>query len=184
MKYTDTSFIQKEYHTPGDFIIMEGPYSPMRLLIMPPSFRRRQGARTLIDMYDGVLYRVLRAHLRPDMDILILTDKLELKSAKTRARYRPPLRMSNRDLDTRRWEREIPPDIAARNQEELRSYLRNKASEGVEYDEMFIAVGGALRKALGDVDTIAKEFGIRVRYISGPLGKQARMLKEWLLSGG
>ncbi len=162
---------------------MEGSYSPMRLLIMPPSFRRRQGARTLIDMYDGVLYRVLRAHLRPDVDVLILTDKLELKPAETRTRYKPPLRMSDRELDTRRWEREIPPEVSALNQEELRSYLGNRMSEGVKYDEIFVAVGRTLRKALGDVSAIAGEFGIRVRYISGPLGKQARMLKEWLARG-
>ena len=64
-----------------------------KLVIMPPSFRRKKSDKPLpaIDMYDGVLYRVLRRNMpKEGLDVVILTEDMQLIFGSEKIPYRPP----------------------------------------------------------------------------------------------
>ena len=129
-----------------------------------------------VEMYDGVLYQVLRANIpKEGVDVIILTEELELISGDARVSYKPP-------KGDRRWSGfspvKVPEDVVRRNLE----YLK-KLFESGKYDEVFVALGRHWRGAIAGIDELAKKMGVRVLYISGKgLGSYQASLKRWLKS--
>ena len=148
----------------------------MKLLIMPPSYRRNTSEKELpaLQRYDGVLYRVLRKALREktleDLDILILTEDLRLVKAEEKIPFKPPI--------GQKWSgwgpAEIPEEVRKKNLE----FLKRLASI-TKYDEIFIALGLKFREAIEGIERIFPDS--KIIYIQGRgLGEYAKMLKEWL----
>jgi|Deesub1362B_J571_1020462.scaffolds.fasta_scaffold00363_10 hypothetical protein len=143
-----------------------------KLLIMPPSYRRRPDTKPLpaIKRYDGVLYRVLRRNLKSDnVDILVLTEDLELVWADEELPYKRPKGEDN-------WSgfgpKDVPAEVVERNVEFLKKVFEK------DYDEVFVALGEKFRKAIGEIEKITDA---KVTYISGKgLGPYAQCLKAWL----
>lgn len=151
-----------------------------KLVIMPPSFRRRKSDEPLpaIEMYNGVLYQVLRANMPKGsvVDVVILTEDLELIPANRKISYRPP-------KGEKRWSGikvEVSEDTIKKNLE----FLKGLFEKG-DYDEVFVALGRKWRKAIQGMEELAKEKGIKVVYITGKgLGPYEAALKRWLRSIG
>ncbi len=148
-----------------------------KLVIMPPSFRRKKSDRMLpaIEMYNGVLYQVLKANMpKEGVDVVILTENLELIPSWKEIPYRPP-------KGEKRWsgfalKEEVSEEIIRRNLQ----FLKELFEKG-EYDEVFIALGRGWRQAIKGIDDLAKERGIKITYISGKgLGFYEASLKRWL----
>jgi len=151
-----------------------------KLVIMPPSYKRKMSGGVLpaIEMYDGVLYRVLRANMpKEGVDVVILTEELQLISGDARVPYKPP-------AGKRGWSgygpASIPEEVVKQNLEYLRTLLESR-----KYDEVFVALGERWRGAVRGIDKIAKEMNIKVSYIhGGGLGPYQASLKRWLESIG
>lgn len=151
-----------------------------KLVIMPPSFRRRKSDEPLpaIEMYNGVLYQVLRANMPREkiVDVVILTEDLELIPANKRISYRPP-------KGERKWSGikfEVSEDVIKKNLE----FLKELFEKG-DYDEVFVALGRNWRRAIQGIEELAKEKRLKVVYITGRgLGPYEAALKRWLRSLG
>ena len=150
-----------------------------KLVIMPPSFRRRKSDEPLpaIKRYNGVLYQVLLANMpKTGVDVVILTEDLELIPADKKIPYKPP-------KGEKRWSGfslETPDDVTEKNIK----FLKELFEKG-DYDEVFVALGRKWRKAIQGIEELAKEKGIKVVYISGRgLGSYEASLKRWLKSIG
>ena len=148
----------------------------MKLLIMPPSYRRNTSEKELpaLQRYDGVLYRVLRKALREktleDLDILILTEDLRLVKAEEKIPFKPPI--------GQKWSGWGPAEIPDKVKEDNLEFLK-KLSSTRKYDEIFIALGMKFRKAIEGIENIFPK--TKIIYIQGRgLGEYAKMLKEWL----
>jgi hypothetical protein len=112
-----------------------------KLLIMPPSYRRKSDAKPLpaIERYDGVLYRVLRRNLKSDkVDVLVLTEDLELVWAEDQLPYKKP----KEDSWSGFGPKDVPKEVVKRNVEFLKKIFEK------EYDEVFVALGRNLEKLL------------------------------------
>lgn len=151
----------------------------MRLLIMPPSYRRKYTPNLLpaIERYDGILFRVLRKflekHKPKDLDIIILTEDLELIDANTPLPPKTPIKGKTK------W---LPEKIPNEKIEKNLKFLKNLA-EKKQYSEIFVALSLKMRKALRGVETIFPNS--KVIYIEGKgLGDYARHLKQWLGTSG
>ena len=151
-----------------------------KLVIMPPSFRRKKSDKPLpaIDMYDGVLYRVLRRNMpKEGLDVVILTEDMQLIFGSEKIPYRPP-------KGNKRWtgyvKEEISEEVINRNLEFLRQLFDVK-----NYDEVFVALGRRWRKAIKGIEQLANEKKIKISFISGKgLGFYESSLKKWLKSIG
>lgn len=153
---------------------------PRKLVIMPPSFRRKKNDTPLpaIEMYDGVLYHVLRANMpkRDIIDVVILTEDLELIPGDKKISYKPP-------KGGKGWSGFSPKDEIPKRVIEKNLQFLKKLFEKNEYDEVFVALGRRWRKAIAGIEDLAKEKGIKLTFISGRgLGPYEASLKKWLNS--
>lgn len=146
-----------------------------KLLIMPPSYRRRTDPDlSAIERYDGVLYRVLRRNLKSsNVDVLVLTDELKLVWGDEKLPYKKP--------KGERWSgygpENIPESVIKENLEFLKSILESR-----DYDEVFVALSEKFRKAVEGLENISN---VKITYIRGKgLGPYAQHLKKWLESVG
>jgi len=143
-----------------------------KLLILGPSYRRSTSQELLpaIERYDGLFYRIVRRNMdkvkEKGIDIIIVTEDLELATPEIKLPYKPP--MGNM------W-RTLPP--VSRDPEKIEK-LRSQILEIVKkrYDEIFIALNKHYQTLLPDLTPYTKQTVLDLR----GLGSKARTLKEWL----
>jgi len=144
-----------------------------KLLILGPSYRRNTSPEPLpaVERYDGLFYRIVRRNMdkvkKKDIDIIIITEDLELVTPETKLPYKPPV--------GNKW-RTIPP--TAKDPEKIEK-LRNQILEIVKskkYDEIFIALNKYYQALLPDLTPYAK----KIIADSKGLGSKAKTLKQWL----
>ena len=144
-----------------------------KLLILGPSYRRNTSPELLpaIERYDGLFYRIVRRNMdkvkEKGIDIIIITEDLELVTPETKLPYKPPV--------GNKW-RTMPP--VSRNPEKIEK-LRNQILEMVKsrkYDEIFIVLNKHYQALLPDLTPYTK----KIIATSRGLGSKAKELKEWL----
>jgi len=144
-----------------------------KLLILGPSYRRNTSPEPLpaIERYDGLFYRIIRRNMdkvkEKGIDIIIITEDLELATPETKLPYKPPV--------GNKW-RTLPP--TTRDPEKVEK-LRNQILEIVKnkrYDEIFIALNKHYQALLPDLAPHTKKI---ISDFEG-LGPKAKSLKEWL----
>ena len=141
----------------------------MRLLILGPSYRRREGeGLTALERYDGVFFRVARKHLTSDVDVLVLTDDLRLVWGHEKLPYRPPIGKTWTAPRLRRGDVE-----RARQQNE--KTLDEVLGRG-KYAEVFIVMGKQYLQALPDLS----KYKTKITIAKGGPGPKAQQLKQWL----
>lgn len=145
-----------------------------RLLILGPSYRRNPSPEPLpaIERYDGLFYRIVRRQMNrlreKDIDIIILTEDLDIVTPETKLPYKPPVGES--------W-RSLPPIKKDPKKIEL---LRSRILELIrrrEYEEIFVALNKRYQKLLPDL----KAYTRKVLANFKGLGPKAQALKQWLL---
>jgi len=144
-----------------------------KLLILGPTYRRSASPEPLpaIERYDGLLYRIVRRNMdkvkEKGMDIVIVTEDLEVVAPETKLPHKPPAGS--------KW-KTLPPTIMSSERIEK---LRNQVLEivrGKEYDEIFVALNKHYRQRLPDLTSYTKKV---IADFEG-LGAKAKALKEWL----
>jgi len=144
-----------------------------KLLILGPTYRRSTSPEPLpaIERYDGLLYRIVRRNMdkvkKKGVDIVIVTEDLEIITPKTKLPYKPPAGS--------KW-RTLPPTIMdSKRIEKLRSQVL-EIVRSKEYDEIFVALNKHYRQLLPDLTPYTKKV---IADFKG-LGEKAKALKEWL----
>ena len=144
-----------------------------KLLILGPSYRRNPSPEPLpaIERYDGLFYRIVRRNMdkmkEKGIDIIIITEDLEVATPETKLPYKPPV--------GNKW-KTLPP--TTRDLEKIEK-LRNQVLELVKsrrYDEIFIALNKHYQALLPDLTPYTK----KIIATSKGLGSKAKSLKEWL----
>jgi len=144
-----------------------------KLLILGPSYKRNPSPEPLpaIERYDGLFYRIVRRNMdkakKKGIDIIIITEDLELAAPETKLPYKPPV--------GNKW-KTLPP--TAKDPEKIEK-LRNQILEIVKskrYDEIFIALNKHYQQLLPDLTPYTKKI---ISDFEG-LGPKAKSLKEWL----
>lgn len=142
-----------------------------KLLILGPSYWRNTSQEPLpaIERYDGVFYRIVRRNVgkveEKGIDIIIVTEDLEVVAPETKLPYKP--------LVGDRW-RTTPP--TTRDPEKIEK-LRNQILEIVKnkrYDEIFIALNRHYQQILPDLTPYTREIMADFK----GLGPKASSLKE------
>jgi len=142
-----------------------------KLLILGPTYRRSTSPEPLpaIERYDGLLYRIARKNMgkvkEKGIDIVIVTEDLEVVTLETKLPHKPPAGS--------KW-RTLPPTIMDSERIEK---LRNQVLEIVrskKYDEIFVALNKHYRQLLPDLAPYTKE----VMADFEGLGAKAKALKE------
>ena len=144
-----------------------------KLLILGPSYRRNLDPNPLpaIKRYDGLFYRIVRKYMdaiKGKVDILIVTEDLELITPETPLPYKPPRGDKWKDL---RLEK-----IPEAKQRELQDKLISSLRSG-HYDEVFIALNKHYRGLLPDL----KPYVRRVLADFRGLGSKAEAIKKWII---
>lgn len=124
-----------------------------KLLILGPSFRRNADPQLLpaIERYDGIFYKIVRKYMdkiKKKIDILILTEDLDLISSETLLSYKPPIGEKWSKLILQKHLKEIK---CKKIQEKLIKIVKTK-----HYDEIFIALNRHYRKLLPDLTPYIK----------------------------
>lgn len=149
-----------------------------RLLILGPSFRRKEGIDSLpaFERYDGVFYRVAKKHLKDRaisklVDIVVMNDKLTLVDGSAPTPNDAPEGTS--------WGgKKILKNCIANAKEDNSIYLEKKLKK-TKYEEIFIAMGKDYAVGLPDL----KLYGATVIFpTTGGIGPKAVALIEWLTS--
>ena len=144
-----------------------------KLLILGPSYKRNPSPEPLpaIERYDGLFYRIVRRNMdkmkEKGIDIIIITEDLEVATPETKLPYKPPV--------GNKW-KTLPP--TTRDLEKIEK-LRNQVLELVKsrrYDEIFIALNKHYQALLPDLTPYTK----KIIATSKGLGSKAKSLKEWL----
>jgi len=144
-----------------------------KLLILGPSYKRNPSPEPLpaIERYDGLFYRIVRRNMdkmkEKGIDIIIITEDLEVATPETKLPYKPPV--------GNKW-KTLPP--TTRDLEKIEK-LRNQVLELVKsrrYDEIFIALNKHYQALLPDLTPYTK----KIITTSKGLGSKAKSLKEWL----
>jgi len=144
-----------------------------KLLILGPSYRRDPSPDPLpaIERYDGLFYRIVRKYVdklkEKDVDVIIITEDLDIVTPETKLPYKPPVGES--------W-RSLPPIKKDPEKVEL---LRRRILELVErrkYEEIFIALNKHYRELLPDLTVHTKKV---IASFKG-IGPKAQALKQWL----
>ena len=141
-----------------------------KLLILGPSYRRNPSPEPLpaIERYDGLFYRIIRRNIdaakKKNIDIIIITEDLEIVTPETMLPYRPPI--------GEKW-KTMPP--MSKDPIKIEK-LRNKILELIKskkYDEIFIALNKYYQALLPDLSSYTKMI---LADFKG-LGPKARALK-------
>ena len=143
-----------------------------KLLILGPSYRRKTDPQPLlaIERYDGVYYRIVSKYMdkirKKKIDIIIITEDLEIVDYKTPLPYKPPKGKTWRNLTL---SRELIEEKKEKLQERLVKIIKTR-----KYEEVFIALNKTYQKILPEITVkTLKDFK--------GLGPKARALKEWIL---
>jgi len=144
-----------------------------KLLILGPSFRRNSNPELIpaIERYDGLYYRIVRKYMnklkKKDIDVIIITEDLNVLFPETKIPYKPPV--------GEKW-RTLPP--TSRDPEKIEK-LRNqilKIVKNKRYDEIFIVLNRYYQALLPDLTPYTEKI---ISDFEG-LGPKAKSLKEWL----
>ena len=144
-----------------------------KLLILGPSYRRNPSPEPLpaIERYDGLFYRIVRKYIdklkEKDIDVIIVTEDLDVVTPETKLPYKPPVGES--------W-RSLPP--VKRNPKKT-EMLRNqilKIVRGRKYEEIFIALNRHYRALLPDLTAYTGKVVFSFRGME----PKAQALKQWL----
>jgi len=144
-----------------------------RLLILGPSYRRNPSPEPLpaIERYDGLFYRIVRRHVNKlrekDIDVIIITEDLDVVTPETKLPYKPPVGES--------W-RSLPP---IRKDPERVELLKSRILELVRerrYEEIFIALNKHYQELLPDLTAYTRKV---IASFKG-MGPKAQALKKWL----
>jgi len=144
-----------------------------KLLILGPSYRRNQNSEPLpaIERYDGVYYRIVRKYMNKlkekNIDIIIITEDLNVLTPKIEIPYKPPVGEKWRTLPPTSRD----PEKIKKLQSQIIEIVRNK-----KYDEAFIALNRYYQAILPDLRPYIK----RIISNFGGLGPKAKALKQWL----
>jgi len=147
-----------------------------RLLILGPSFRRRQDERLLpaLERFDGLFFRIARKYLSNvrDVDVVVMLDDLTLVDSNMLLAYRKPV---GSEWGKQRFSREVLERARVVNE----GFLEKKLING-QYSEVYLAMGKQYAEALPNL----AKFGVKVIFpTSGGPGPKARALKRWILRG-
>ena len=148
-----------------------------KLLILGPSFRRNADPQLLpaIERYDGIFYKIVRKYMdkirKKGIDILILTEDLDLIPPETLLPYNPPIGEKWTSISPHKHLKEIK---CKKIQEKLIKLLKTK-----HYDEIFIALNRHYRKLLPDLTPYTKHILSNFKGI----GPKAQALKKWINEG-
>jgi len=145
-----------------------------KLLILGPSYRRNPSPEPLpaIERYDGLFYRIVRRYMdklrEKDIDVVIITEELDVVTPETKLPYKPPVGES--------W-RSIPPITKDPEKVEL---LRRRILELVKerkYEEVFVTLNRHYQALLPNLTTYVGKIIVHFKGI----GSKAQALKQWLL---
>jgi hypothetical protein len=145
-----------------------------RLLILGPSFRRKQDEEPLpaLERFDGLFFRVARKYLSKvrDVDVVVMLDDLTLVDGNTHLAYRKPV---GSEWGKQKFSNEVLERAKVANEKFLEEKLKND-----RYSEVFLAMGKQYAKALPDLT----KFRVKVIFpTSGGPGPKAQALKQWLI---
>jgi len=144
-----------------------------KLLILGPSYRRSTSPEPLpaIERYDGLFYRIVRGNMdkvkEKGIDIIIITEDLEVATPETRLPYKPPV--------GNKWRTMSPASKDPEKIEKLRSRIL-EIVKNKRYDEIFIALNKHYQALLPDLTPYTTKI---ISNFKG-LGIKAKSLKEWL----
>ena len=145
-----------------------------KLLILGPSFRRNPNPQLIpaIERYDGIFYRIVRKYAdklrEKDIDVIIITEDLDVVTPDTKLPYKPPKGES--------WKSLPPAEKDPEKIEALKSRIL-KLVEKRKYEEIFIALNRHYRALLPDLTAHTKKVIASFRGI----GPKAQALKQWLV---
>lgn len=142
---------------------------PPRLLILACSARKKAGPAPAVQLYDGHLYRVLRAALRAgaEVEVWILSAEHGLIPA-------------DRTLDV--YDRRMTAGRARELAPQVRQVLDDVARQG-PYQECYVELGRDYLPALPAEEELRALLGCPVRYGQGAIGVRGQALKRWLGQG-
>jgi hypothetical protein len=148
-----------------------------RLLVLGPSFRRKQDEKLLpaLERFDGIFFRVARKYLSRarDVDVVVMLDDLTLVDGSTPLAYRRP---EGSEWGKQKFSKELLEKAKAVNEKFLTEKLKS-----AQYSEVFLAMGKQHAKAIPDL----AKFGVKVIFpTTGGPGPKARALKQWLIGVG
>jgi len=144
-----------------------------KLLILGPSFRRNPDPNPLpaLERYDGLFYRIVRKYSRElekkGIDVIIVTEDLEVVTPETKLPYKPPA--------GDKWRSLPPASRDAERVERLRRHLL-ELLEGKRYEEVFVALNRHYQALLPDLAPYSGKVLTRFKGI----GPKAEALKKWL----
>ncbi len=144
-----------------------------KLLILGPSYRRNTASEPLpaIERYDGVFYRIVRSNMgkvkEKNIDIIIITEDLNIATPETKLPYKPPV--------GDKW-RTLPP--VTKDTEKIRELQKQilEIVENKKYDEIFIALNRYYKALLPNLSPYTRNILAEFK----GLGPKARALKQWL----
>jgi len=144
-----------------------------KLLILGPSYRRNTSPEPLsaIERYNGLFYRIIENNMdkvrEKRVDIITVTEDLEVVTPETKLPYKPPTGSGWRILTPATRD----PEKIGKLRSQILKIVKNK-----EYDEVFIALNKHYQQLLPDLTPHTK------KVIAGfkGLGAKAKALKEWL----
>jgi len=145
-----------------------------KLLILGPSYRRNPSPEPLpaIERYDGLFYRMVRKYIdklkEKDIDVIIVTEDLDVVTPETKLPYKPPVGESWKTLP-----------LIEKDPEKVK-LLRNQILELAkerEYEEIFVALNKHYQTLLPDLTPYSRRIIASFRGI----GPKAQALKRWLL---
>ena len=145
-----------------------------KLLILGPSYRRKTDPQPLpaIERYDGVYYRIVRKYMdkirKKEIDVIIITEDLEIVDYKTPLPYKPPRGKT--------WHNFA---LSKREIEEKMHHVKEKIEEIIRskrYEEVFIVLNKNYLNLLPDISPYVRSIIIS----SGGFGSKAKELKSWI----
>jgi len=145
-----------------------------KLLILGPSYRRNPSPEPLpaIERYDGLFYRIVRKYIdklkEKDIDVIIVTEDLDVVTPETKLPYKPPVGES--------W-KTLPPIEKDPEKIKLLRIQILKLIERRRYEEIFVALNRYYQALLPD---LAAYTGKIIASFRG-IGPKAQALKQWLL---
>ena len=144
-----------------------------KLLILGPSYRRNPSPEPLpaIERYDGLFYRIVRKYIdklkEKDIDVIIVTEDLDVVTPETKIPYKPPVGES--------W-KTLPPIEKDPEKIKLLRIQILKLIERRRYEEIFIVLNKYYQELLPDLTVYTKKIIVSFKGI----GPKAQALKQWL----
>ena len=144
-----------------------------KLLILGPSYRRNPSPEPLpaIERYDGLFYRIVRKYMdklkEEDIDVIIITEDLDVITPETELPYKPPIGESWKSLPPVRRD----PKKVKMLRTQILKFVRKR-----RYEEIFIALNKRYRALLPDLTAYTDKV---IASFKG-IGPKAQALKQWL----